>query len=161
MAIDNLISIVLTDEEVEIIEKAIDAIDNVLKDKAVNLTPEERKQFGSIADKNKVLVDKCKYYMEANPETLPKVIDKDEFDRDYKAREQMEKPYKRLARIMEKLQDTKTLLDHDNFHAAIAYYRYIKFLASQNEAGTSTIHNDLKKQYHRINKNKNINDDDF
>ncbi len=149
MALDNLISITLTNSEVQTINNAINSINRVLEKKVINLTPEERRQYGSIADRNKLLVDKCKNYMEQNPETIPQVIDKAEFDRDYKARQQLEKPLMQLARISEKLQDTKTLLDHDNYQASLAYYRYIKYLASENEAGTTSIYKDLKKHYQR------------
>lgn len=149
MAIDNLISVTLTDEEVKALNDAITSINTVLQDKVVNLTPDERRQYGSIADRNRVLVDKCKEYMEQNPETVPMVIDKEEFDRDYKARKQMEVPIMKLERVMEKLRDTKTLLDHDNYQASVAYYRYIKYLSMQNEAGTTTIYKDLKQHYKR------------
>lgn len=149
MALDNLISITLTDEEVKALNDAVTSINKVLKDKVVNLTPDERRQYGSIADRNKILVDKCKKYMEQNPETIPMVLDKDEFDRDYKAREQMTTPIMQLSQVLEKLQDTKTLLDHDNYQASIAYYRYIKYLSTQNEPGTTTIYNDLKQHYKR------------
>ncbi len=147
MALDNLISLTLTDEEVQAINGAVTALNNILKEKMVNLTPEERRQFGSIADRNKVLVDKCKYYMDENPNTIPSVLDKEEFERDYKARKQLEVPLINLTSVIEMLKDTKTLLDHDNYHAAITYYRYMKFLSSQNEPGTSSIFADLKKHY--------------
>ncbi len=147
MAIDNLLSITLTDEEIKSINDAIATLNNVLKDKVVNLTPDERRQYGSIADRNKILVDKCKQYMEQNPHTIPNILDKEEFDRDYKAREQLELPTRSLASVIEKLKDTKTLLDHDNYYGALAYYRYIKFLSMQNEPGSTTIYNDLKKHY--------------
>lgn len=147
MALDNLISIRFTDEEVQKMQQAITLLNEVLAGKAVNLTPEERKQYGSIADRNKVLVDKVKDYMEQNPETLPRTLDKVEFDADYKARTQLEVPMRSLNRVMEKMRDTKTLLDHDNFMAAISYYRYIKYLASENEPGTTSIYQDLRKHY--------------
>ncbi len=67
-------------------------------------------QYGSIADRNKVLVDKCKDYMDRNPETVPRILDKEEFDRDYAARKQMELPARSLNSIIEKLEDTKTVL---------------------------------------------------
>ncbi len=70
MALDNLISITLTDSDVRTIENAIKTINRVLEDKVINLTPDERRQYGSIADRNRVLVDKCKDYMEQNPETI-------------------------------------------------------------------------------------------
>ncbi len=149
MAIDNLISITLTDEEVKTMNDAVKAINDVLKGKAVNLTPDERKQYGSIADKNKVFVDKCKAYMETNPHTIPNVLNKEDFDKDYKARQQLETPLRSLLSVLEKLQDTKILLDHDNYHAATSYYRYMKYLSSENEPGTTSIYNDLKQHYKR------------
>ncbi len=149
MALDNLISVTLTEDEVQAINEAIASINNVLRDKVVNLSPEERRQYGSIADRNKILVDKCKDYMDKNPETIPNILDKAEFDRDYQTRKQMELPVRSLKRIIEKLEDTKTLLDHDNYQASIAYYRYIKFLSMQNEPGTTTIYKDLKEHYRK------------
>ncbi len=56
MALDNLISVTLTAEEVQTINDAIASLNNVLKDKVVNLSPDERRQYGSIADRNKVSV---------------------------------------------------------------------------------------------------------
>lgn len=147
MALDNLISVSFTSEELTKISAAIEQINTVLKDKAINLTPEDRRQYGSIADRNKLLVDKVKFYMEKAPTTVPKTIDKAEFDRDYVAREQMETPLRELTMVAEKLRDTKTLLDYDNLQAAQAYYRYVKYLASQNEPGTTTIYQDLKLHY--------------
>ncbi len=148
MALDNLISVSFTSEELTKISAAIEQINTVLKDKAINLTPEDRRQYGSIADRNKLLVDKAKFYMEKAPTTVPKTIDKAEFDRDYAARGQVEGPLRELTMVAEKLRDTKTLLDYDNLQVAQAYYRYVKFLAEQNEPGTTTIYQDLRQHYH-------------
>lgn len=148
MALDNLISVSFTDEELTKISTAIEQINTILKGKAINLTPEDRRQYGSIADRNKLLVDKAKFYMEKAPTTVPKTIDKAEFDRDYAARGQVETPLRELTMVAEKLRDTKTLLDYDNLQVAQAYYRYVKFLADQNEPGTTTIYQDLKQHYH-------------
>ena len=148
MALDNLISVSFTDEELTKISTAIEQINTILKGKAINLTPEDRRQYGSIADRNKLLVDKAKFYMEKAPHTVPKTIDKAEFDRDYAARGQVETPLRELTMVAEKLRDTKTLLDYDNLQMAQAYYRYVKFLADQNEPGTTTIYQDLKQHYH-------------
>ena len=52
MALDNLISVSFTDEELTKISTAIEQINTILKGKAINLTPEDRRQYGSIADRN-------------------------------------------------------------------------------------------------------------
>ncbi len=147
MALDNLISVEFTEEELAQISAAIAQLNTVLVGKAVNLTPAERRQYGSIADRNKILVDKAKFYMDKAPDTLPRTIDKAEFDRDYLVRSQLEAPLRELSMVVEKIRDTKTLLDFDNFQATIAYYRYVKYLSEQNEPGTTTIYQDLRQHY--------------
>lgn len=147
MALDNLISIKLTPEQLEKMENAIAQMNEAFAWLSVNLTPEERRQYGRIADRNQVLVDKIKNYLEQYPNTQPPSFDKDEFEADYKARLQLAKPIRALRGILEKIQDTKTLLDHDNYTAAIAYYRYVKYLSSVNEPGVTHIYQDLRKHY--------------
>ncbi len=147
--IDNIISVSFSDEDIEKMNSAIALLNEALEGKAVNLTPEERRQYGSIADRNKILVDKAKFYMEKAPQTMPRTIDKAEFDRDYAARTRLEAPLRELTIVTEKLRDTKTLLDFDNLQSTLAYYRYVKYLASENEPGTTSIYQDMKQHYQR------------
>ncbi len=147
MALDNVISVEFTTEEIQKINEAIATIETILRGKTINLTPEERQQYGRIADRNKLLVDKCKTYMEQYATSLPPTLDKAEFDRDYKARTEIEPVIKRLSVVQTMFSDMKTLLDFDNFNAAVSYYRFVKFLASQNAAGMSAVYADLRTHY--------------
>jgi hypothetical protein len=45
MALDNLVSAVFSDTEIAIIDAALSEIENILKGKAVNLTPKERQTY--------------------------------------------------------------------------------------------------------------------
>ncbi len=126
----NYYVIVLTEEEENALQEAINTINQVLKEKVISLTPAERQKYGNVSDRNKLLIDKCKDYMDQNPETIPHVIDKEEFERDYKVRKQLEQSIRSFTRIIEKMKDTKTLVDHDNYHASVAYYRYVKLVVS-------------------------------
>ena len=152
MAIDNMISVDFSDQELNKIENALNEVLQVLSGKVINLTPEERTQYGSIGDKNKIFVDKCKAYMEQDPTTVPNTLDKHEFDKDYKARQQMEEPLKKLSRITEMLMDTKILLDFDNYNGSLSYYRYVKFLATQNTPGITSIYEDLSQHFQSLGK---------
>ncbi|GIM54199.1 hypothetical protein [Capnocytophaga cynodegmi] len=67
MAFENLIQVSFTDEELGKIDAALQTIETVLKGKTVNLTPDERRQYGSIAEQNKLFVNKCKELMEQYP----------------------------------------------------------------------------------------------
>ena len=152
MALENLISIVVTEAELNTLDTALTTIEQVIKAKAVNLTPDERRQYGSIAEQNKLVVNKAKEYMDQKPEYIPNVLDKDEFDRDYTARLQIENRFNRIMTIAEMFSDTKVLLDHDNFFGAMTYYRYIKFLANENEPGTTSIYQDMQQFFKKSKK---------
>lgn len=145
MALDNLLSVSFTEAELTQIDQAINILETVLKGKTIHLTPEQRQQYGRIAEQNKLFVNKSKMYMEQYPNHLPQFVDKAEFDRDYIARTQIENRMLRLASLAEQLEDTKVLLDHDNYHNSITFYRNIRFLSGENVPGTTTIYQDLQQ----------------
>ncbi len=64
MALDNLISLSFSKSDLETIDKAIQDIQTVLVGKTINLTPDQRQQYGRIAEQNKLFVNKAKSYME-------------------------------------------------------------------------------------------------
>jgi len=144
MALENLISIEFTQEELTNLDAHLDGINQILNGKTVNLTPEQRRQYGSIGNQNKLIVDKAKNYMEQYPDWIPSFLDKTEFDRDYAARQQMEQRTQRLQNLTQQLLDTKTLLDHDNYTNSLSFYRMMRYLAGENEAGAKTVYEDMK-----------------
>jgi hypothetical protein len=145
MALDNLISLEFSASELAVIDNAISNIEGVLVGKTINLTPEQRQQYGRIAEQNKLFVNKAKNYMEQYPNYVPGFLDKTEFDKDYAGREQIEVRLQRLSSLTEQLSDTKTLLDHDNYHNAITFYRNIKYLSDENVPGSNVIYTDMKQ----------------
>jgi len=144
MALENLISIEFTTEELTALDTHLDGIQQVFAGKTVNLTPDQRRQYGSIGNQNKLIVDKAKNYMEQHPNWIPNFIDKAEFDKDYTARQQMEQRTQRLQNLAQQLIDTKTLLDHDNYTNSLSFYRMMRYLAAENEAGAKTVFEDMK-----------------
>ncbi|WP_438710169.1 hypothetical protein ACSTS3_13630 [Aquimarina muelleri] len=151
MALENLISLTLTPEEVKKLSKGIKDIQEVLQGKTVNLTPEQRGQYGRIANQNKLIVDKAKNYMEQHPNWIPRFLDKEEFDRDYSTRQQLETHVQQLENLAQQLVDTKTLLDHDNYTNALSFYRMMRFLAGENEPGAKTVYQDMKVLFNKNN----------
>jgi hypothetical protein len=144
MALENLISIEFTTEELTALDGHLDGIQQVLVGKTVNLTPDQRQQYGSIGNQNKLIVDKAKNYMEQHPNWIPNFLDKTEFDKDYTARQQMEQRTQRLQNLTQQLLDTKTLLDHDNYTNSLSFYRMMRYLAGENEPGSKTVYEDMK-----------------
>jgi len=145
MALDNLISLSFSAGDLTSLDQALQTIETVLSGKTINLTPEQRQQYGRIAEQNKLFVNKAKIYMEQFPQHVPSFLDKAEFDRDYAAREQIEQRLQRLSSVAEQLSDTKVLLDHDNYHNSISFYRNVKFLSEENVPGTNVIYEDMRQ----------------
>ena len=125
------------------VNNAVTAIETALATKLANLTAEERQQYGSVNEQNKLFVNKAKEFMEQYPQHIPAFLNKDEFDKDYSARTQIEQRLNRMANLTEQLRDTKILLDHDNWFNALSFYRNIKFLSGENAPGTTTLYQDI------------------
>ena len=145
--LDNLIDISFTPDEVKTITKALITIESVLKEKVINLTPEERQQYGSINNNTENWIDKIEGYMNQKPDLVPFYLDKVAFEKDRKARKKIKPMLTRIASINESLDDTSKLLSADIYNAAIAYYRNIKLISVQNVPGTTTIYQDLAEQF--------------
>lgn len=94
--------------------------------------------------------------MEQYPDYVPRYIDKAEFDKDYTAREVLESRMIRLKGITEQVEDTKKLLDFDNYQAALSFYRSIKVLSEEDLPGTTNIVQDLKQFFPRVAKSKAV-----
>lgn len=149
MAIKDLIVTKLTDLDYQTIDTALKSIEKVLLGKTVNLSPEERQQYGSINEKNKLFVDKIKLFLEQFPQMNSPKTDVKEFQNDYIARRSMEQVLVRLAALSEQVADTKTLHDHDNYQAALSQYAYYRYLAGENEPGVDSVVADLKQFFPR------------
>ncbi|CAM1368744.1 hypothetical protein [Tenacibaculum xiamenense] len=150
MALENLISVSFSEQELNQFDEHLKGIQAILEKKVVNLTPDQRRQYGRIANQNKLIVNKAKDYMEQYPEWMPSFIDKVEFDKDYKTREQVEGRAQKLENLSRQLIDTKTLLDHDNYTNALSFYRMVRYLAGENQAGAKSVYEDMKVLFQRV-----------
>jgi hypothetical protein len=147
MALDNLISVVLTDEEVAKIDASLSAIENVLEGKAVNLTPKQRQTYGRVAYETEVWVDKVHDYMQQDPRLVPPYIDVEEHTRDITAHRALNPRIARLTGILQSLEDTNRLLGSDVYNNSLAYYRNLREAAKVNAVGASAKYSDLKQQF--------------
>lgn len=145
MALENLIQVQFTDDELTRMDASLREISSILNGKTIKLSPEERRQYGSIAEQNKLFVNKSKELMEQYPQYVPQYVDKSEFDRDFMARNQIEGRLLALKNIFEQLSDTKVLLDHDNYTSALSFYRNIRYLNGENTPGIKSLYEALKQ----------------
>ena len=134
-----------TEEELTETNTNLDALLTLANKNAPGLTPEQRSAYGSINETNKLLVNKAKIIMQENPKYIPTFVNTEEFEKDFVAREHIETMIRKLDQIRLKLNDTKILLDNDNYMDAMAYYRAVRYFANEHDQEAMPLYNELKQ----------------
>lgn len=147
MALDNLISLNLSDEELKTMEDAVTAIKTILEGKTVNLTPEQRQTYGRLGNRTENWITKVMEYIDRRPELTPMYINVPEFKQDFEIRKKLKPILSQLAFLSESIDDTTVLLGNDIYNYALAYYRNIKLVSQENVPGTTEVYNDLASQF--------------
>jgi len=147
MALEDLVSVELTHQEITDVTTALDSIITIIKPKAKNLTPAERQLYGRVRYEFEVWIDKTRAYMTGNPTLVPPYIDMTEYEKDYNARAAMKPIESKLQQLYEMFDDTFVLLGHDLYTNSIAFYNAVKTAAKNNVPGSTTIYQDLKQQF--------------
>ena len=92
-----------------------------------NLTPEENTRVGSIAEKEKLMVNKVKDYNDSQPGLSSTDVDWTEFTLDFNSRRFYELRAMRLMALAKAMLETKRLHDHDNYQNALIDYAYAQY----------------------------------
>jgi len=145
MPIVNLSSVTFTAAESKKMDDAIADQRAVINPKSTNLTEEEKQLYGSINEKNKLVVQKILQYLDSNPEVLPTHGSKAEMLQDYESRNSLEKWEDALKLLLNNIQNAKILLDYDVFQGCLSVYRNVRYLAGEDVPGMNAIYNDLKQ----------------
>lgn len=147
MAIDNMISLTLTEQELQMLDQAMASIEAVIAKKFISLTPDERKSYSQVSDKTEDWIVKTKGYMTQNPSLILSHIDVPEFNADFAARQALLPRLRRLESIFNQFDDTCMLLGSDLYHNAITYYKGLKAAAATDAPGAKTIYADLSARF--------------
>jgi hypothetical protein len=151
---DDLIQVVFSSEEKEIANQALRNLLGVIKPKAPVLSNVDRQKYGSVAEQNKLIINKGRTYINQFPELLPSFIDREEFEHDFKARSDAEELIMLTEEVHRTLTDLKILLDYDNFQDTLAFYRSIRYKASEKITNAVTVYNDMKQFFPRTGSGK-------
>ena len=156
----NVIKTILTDDERAELVDLLSQIENLLDGKLASLTTAERRRFGSIKEKNKLLVDRVRDYRRGSPSKSSPDIDWDEFEADYQARAFFENYIRRLKSIAYRMEGSKILHDYDNYNDSRKEYTYTQYMRGFDDAGYSQKADTLKQLFNRSgtglkNKHKN------
>jgi hypothetical protein len=147
MALENLISISFTDEELQQADEHIAALKSLFEGKCVTLTPNQRKEYGRLGDGNANWVLKTVNYSTDQPSFNPIFLDKAEFDKDNAAHTALTPRFNQMEAVHNMIDDTLLVLGFDLYQSALSYYKNIKMLSEKNVPGAKAIYDDLSAQF--------------
>lgn len=146
MALDNLISVAFTEAELKDMDDAMATLERVFNGKAVNLTGEQRMQYGRVKYDMEVWVNKTSSYIYNNAPLVPSYVNAVELKVDMAAHTMLNPRIDRLAAILQGMEDTNALLGADIYNSCMSFYRSVK-VAAGNAPGAAPIYDDLKQQF--------------
>lgn len=137
MPFNNLENRHFTEAERTTINGLLTQLEAAFADKTANLTPEERRKYGSVNEQNKLIINKVKDFRDNQPALSSADVDWVEFAADFVDRSYKQAVLTRLATLTDGLTHSKILQDYDNYQAALTDYDYSKYKASANAQGFS------------------------
>ena len=146
MALDNLITVTFTEAEQKELDDAMATMERVLAGKVVNLTSEQRMQYGKVKYDMEVWVGKASGYIYNNAPLVPSYVNVDELKLDMAAHNILNPRIDRLTAILKGMEDTNAVLGADIYNSCMSFYRSVKVSAG-NAPGAAPIYDDLKQQF--------------
>lgn len=124
---------------------ALTALETALAGKLANLSPEERQQYGSVNEQNKLIINKVKDYRDMQPGMSSPEVNWVEFMNDHDSRTFLQNAQQRMQVTMEGIIAAKTLHDWDNYQASMMDYNYSKYRMDSDAHGYEGKVNELKQ----------------
>ena len=131
--------------DITAVDAALNSLETALATKIRNLTPEERLRYGSINEKNKLLVNKVRDFYQTQPGLGSPDVQWTEFEADFQDRSFYETRINRLLALVEGLTNAKILHDYDNYQNALTDYAYTQYKKDTEAGGYVTKYNELRQ----------------
>ncbi len=158
MPIRNISNPALTTALMTAILQAVTAIENASTTIVVSLDDEERKEYGSINEQNKLIVNKVLDYRTNQPALSSPKVDWVEFQKDYDMRRFYEGVESRLMDILGKFQDAKITHDYDNYQASLLDYKHAQSELEQGDTDYRNKVEEIKQFFSRTGTGKSSNE---
>ena len=120
------------------VNTAVTSLETALTPKLANLSPEERLQYGSVNEQNKLIINKVKDFRDSQPALSSPDVDWVEFMNDHDTRAFLQTTMQRLQSLIDGLSNAKILHDWDNYQAALTDYDFAKYKVTTNATGYQT-----------------------
>ncbi len=142
-----MISIEITQAELDQIYSYINSIKSGLSTHLVTLEKKDRMRVAKLSDHNFSFTEKSLDSMLQNPNLAPKFVDVVEMGKDLDAVKILRKILAPLKQITADIEDSILLAGSEAYTAALAYYHSIKGNMKMNVSGAETVYDELSKQF--------------
>jgi hypothetical protein len=142
----NLISLVLTDEQLSAIDSALATLEQNLTG-LIALTSDQRRSLAKMGDKSEVFCRQTLKLLVQNPQVVPPSLNVAEAQADLAAFEQIGTFLMRLMRLSERAQDTSTALGSDLMQFALEGYGLLR-VTGKNQ-GLEELRRELSSRFSR------------
>ncbi|MDR2260085.1 MAG: hypothetical protein LBE06_03955 [Azoarcus sp.] len=114
------------------------------------LTPAERRALPKMGDKTYSFVEKAHELAKINPDLRPPFLDMKAFEIDFAdAGNKLEPLLVTLQQLADSVSDIQMLAGNEAYHAALAFYNYVKVAAGQDVPGAKAVHASLRERFPR------------
>lgn len=142
-----------TSAEKTAVNTALTSLETALQLKTANLSAEERQQYGSVNEQNKLIINKVKDFRDSQPALSSPDVDWTEFANDHDTRAYLQATIQRLQSLIDGMTNAKILHDWDNYQAALTDYDYAKYKISTNATGYQTKVSEIGQFFNRTGTN--------
>ncbi|MEQ9440394.1 MAG: hypothetical protein RIG62_15170 [Cyclobacteriaceae bacterium] len=147
MVNDNVVSVKLTQKEMDETVQKLKEIQAQLKNRLIALQPEERQSVPKMSDKTMPFVEKVVSYADSRPEFAPFYLSVDELKTDFKAVNDLRLILREAEQLCQALSDTILLSGSEAYSASLAYYNSVKQAAKANVPNAGPVYEDLRKRF--------------
>lgn len=153
---ENRVSIQFTQEQIAVIEGAVNTIKGILNPICITLTPDQRQQIVKMGPASVPIVNSANMCAQQNPQFVPSFVDSAELNKDVVAVNDLTKIANLIAPVVQMIDDTKMLAGSEAMTASLPIYGSVKMAAKNNVAGAEIAYKALKDLLPQI-KRKNTN----
>jgi hypothetical protein len=155
MSTKNVLSIRISDQDLQIAKEALSACRTALSPYLQALSVSQRKTILKMSDKSEPFVAKVMDYVTSAPEFVPPFIDLEEMRKDWDAQQQLVPLIREMGQLSSNLGDTAMLARSESYSASLSYYHSVKQAAKMNVPGAKIIYEDLRQRFDGQGKKKN------
>ncbi len=148
----NVVAIQIPKEKLTEMQTHITALQTLLAEYVVALTPEQRRALPKMNDKTMPFVEKASEYSKSNPEFVPVYLDVKEFDTDMTAVTDLKSLFNPISQVYKNLDDSIMLSGSEAYQSALTYYNNVKQAAKMNVPSAKSIADDLGKRFVKASK---------